>query len=139
MGQGWKINGMLRGGARSPAVFLTPKNPHENILLGEISPHLRRRCPGLSQGTRTNGQFFPRYECFAPRSHQPHSAASGAGPAQRRPTRTVSHSLPTPQPRRGGKTHLFLHAHPYTYTYIHICVFTYVYVKKYIYYIYTHT
>lgn len=114
MGQGWKMNGKLRGGAWRGATVLA-KNP-TRMFAGGISPHLRRRCPGLSQDPKTNGQFFPYEGCFSARSHQPLPSPTPL----LHPTLTASPSFVTPPPRRGKKStfsppcpsHIYTDIHP---------------------------
>lgn len=92
MGQGWKMNSMLRGGAWSPAVFLTP-NPHENVCWRNFAASekmMPRAFPGYQDKRPILSTLRVLFCPLALAPPQPHSqppALATADPAQQEPHR----------------------------------------------------
>lgn len=133
MGQGWKMNGMLRGGAWSPAAFLAQKT-HENVCWRNFAA-----------SEKTMPRAFPGYQdkwpilstlrvLFCPLAPAPHPSSLQPRPAPI----LYNRSQHTPCPTRlqhcsqeGEKTpYIFTHTHIYMHIYTRTYVFTYTYVKK---------
>lgn len=140
MGQGWKMNGMLRGGAWSPAAFLAQK-PHENVCWRNFAA-----------SEKTMPRAFPGYQdkwpilstlrvLFCPLAPAPHPASS---PGQRRSCTTGANKHHVPlicntAAKKGKKPLIFLHTRTYICTYIHTRMYLHIYMLKSVCNTYTHT
>lgn len=124
MGQGWKMNGMLRGGAWCPAAFLAPK-PHENVCWRNFTA-----------SEKTMPRAFPGYQdkwpilstlrvlfCPLTQSHiQPWPELVLHNWSQHTPPPThLQHCS-----QEGEKMSVFMPPHMYVHIYTHTYVFTYI-------------